>query len=188
MPSFSSFATRRRSAASRWATSSTGSPSPLGSPILVVAAVGCLLARLKLVEDPRALSRVATHALLPALAFSALARSELSGAHILALALCAWLVAALQSLLGWVLSRGLAFDAATTSAVLLCVVTVNAGAYGIPLNQFAFGPQAVGMATVYYVATLLVTYGGAVLVGAPTVKAHEVLPLNSVPSVASTCQ
>src|SRR5258706_5434212 len=181
MPSSSSFATSRRSGASRRATSSTGSPSPSGSsgsrsaelatptrrtdamprmfltvtaPILVVAAVGYLLARLKLVEDPRALSRVATHALLPALAFSALARSELSGAHILALALSAWLVAALQSLLGLVLSRGLAFDAATTSAVLLCVVTVNAGAYGIPLNQFAFGPQAVGMATVYYVATL----------------------------------
>jgi predicted permease len=143
------------------------------APILVVAAVGYLLARLRLIEDPRALSRVATHALLPALAFSALARSELSGAHILALALCAWLVAALQSLLGWVLSRGLAFDSATTSAFLLCVVTVNAGAYGIPLNQFAFGPEAVGMATVYYVATLLVTYGGAVLVGAPSLKAFR---------------
>jgi len=143
------------------------------APILVVAAVGYLLARLRLIEDPRALSRVATHALLPALAFSALARSELSGAHILAFAMCAWLVAALQSLLGWALSRGFAFDSATTSALLLCVVTVNAGAYGIPLNQFAFGPQVVGMATVYYVATLLVTYGGSVLVGAPSLKAFR---------------
>ena len=40
------------------------------APILVVAAVGYLLARLRLIEDPRALSRVATHSLLPALAFS----------------------------------------------------------------------------------------------------------------------
>jgi malate permease and related proteins len=143
------------------------------APILVVAAVGYLLARLRLVEDPRPLSRVATYALLPALAFSALARSELSGAHIVALAICAWLVAALQSALGWALSRSLAFDSVTTSAFLLCVITVNAGSYGIPLNQFAFGPQTVGMATVYYVATLLVTYGGSVLVGAPSLKAFR---------------
>ena len=63
------------------------------APILVVAAVGYLLARFRLIEDPRPLSRVTTYALLPALAFSALARSEQSGADILALAMCAWLVA-----------------------------------------------------------------------------------------------
>jgi|SRR5215471_7713368 len=140
------------------------------APILTVAGVGYLLARLRLVEDPRPLSRIATYALLPALALSTLARSELRGADILAIAICAWLVAALQSLVGWALCRGLAFDPLTTSAFLLSVVTVNAGSYGIPLNQFAFGADTVGMATVYYVATLLVTYGGAVLVGVPTAK------------------
>ena len=142
-------------------------------PILLVAAAGYLLARLRVVEDPRPLSRVAMYILLPALTFSALARSELSGGRILALALCAWLVAALQSLLGWLLSRGLAFDAATTGAFLLSVATVNAGNYGIPLNQFAFGQETVGMATVYYVATLAVTYGGSALVGVPTAKAFQ---------------
>ena len=45
------------------------------APSLVVAAVGYLLARFRLIEDPRPLSRVTTYALLPALAFSALARS-----------------------------------------------------------------------------------------------------------------
>jgi predicted permease len=67
------------------------------APILVVTAAGYLLARLRLVEDPRPLSRVATHALLPVLAFSALARSEPSGAHIVALVVCARNVAVLQS-------------------------------------------------------------------------------------------
>src|SRR5215471_8406198 len=105
------------------------------APILTVAGVGYLLARLRLVEDPRPLSRIATYALLPALALSTLARSELRGADILAIAIC----------------RGLAFDPLTTSAFLLSVVTVNAGSYGIPLNQFAFGADTVGMATVYYV-------------------------------------
>ena len=104
---------------------------------------------MRLIEDPRPLSRVATYALLPALAFSALARSELSGADILALAICAWLVAAFQSLVGWVLSRSVGFDPLTTSAFLLSVVTVNAGNFGIPLNQFAFGSETVGMATAW---------------------------------------
>lgn len=159
------------------------------APILVVAAVGYLLARLRLVEDPRPLSRLATHALLPALAFSGLARSELSGTDMLALAICAWLVAAFQSLLGWVLSRSLAFDALTTSAFLLSVVTVNAGNYGISLNQFAFGTGTVGMATVYYIATLFVTYGGSVLVGAPTVKAFRAVggKLLRMPIIYAAC-
>lgn len=159
------------------------------APILVVAAVGYLLARFRLIEDPRPLSRVTTYALLPALAFSVLARSEQSGADILALAMCAWLVAGVQSLLGLVLSRSLAFDPLTTSAFLLSVVTVNAGNYGIPLNQFAFGPETVGMATVYYVATLLVTYGGSILVGVPTVKAFRAVggKLLRMPIIYAAC-
>lgn len=159
------------------------------APILVVAAVGYLLARLRLIDDPRPLSRIATYALLPALAFSALARSELSGGDILALAICAWLVAAFQSLVGWVLCRSLAFDPLTTSAFLLSVVTVNAGNYGIPLNQFAFGSETVGMATVYYIATLLVTYGGGALVGVPTVKAFRAVGgrLLRMPIIYAAC-
>jgi predicted permease len=159
------------------------------APILFAAGVGYVLARLRLIEDARPLSRVATYALLPALAFSALARSELSGAHILALAVCAWLVAALQSILGWMLSRSLALDSVTTGAFLLSVVTVNAGNYGIPVNQFAFGSETVGMATVYYIATLLVTYGGSVLVGLPPGKAFRAVGgrLLRVPILYAAC-
>ena len=77
----------------------------------------------------------------------------------------------------------------TTSAFLLSVVTVNAGNYGIPLNQFAFGPETVGMATVYYVATLLVTYGGSILVGVPTVKAFRAVggKLLRMPIIYAAC-
>ncbi len=60
----------------------------------------------------------------------------------------------------------LTLDPLTFGAVLLSSVTVNAGNYGIPLNQFAFGTQAVSRAAVYYLATLVVTYVGGAVVGA----------------------
>src|SRR3989304_5512453 len=48
-------------------------------PILIVAGFGYLLARLRLVDDSRSLSRVSLYVLLPALTFSAMAQSGLQG-------------------------------------------------------------------------------------------------------------
>ena len=55
------------------------------------------------------------------------------------------------------MSRGCAFDHLHGSAFLLSVMTVNAGNYGIAVNQFAFGVEALSRATIYYIATLIVT-------------------------------
>lgn len=134
------------------------------APIVVVAGAGYLVARLGLVEDTRVLSRVSLYLLLPALTFSAMAKSDLRTGQLLALVLFAWIIAGLQGLLGWIVSRRLAFDPSTRSGVLVSVMTVNAGNFGIPLNHFAFGTQAIALATVYYVATLFVTYIGAIFV------------------------
>ena len=53
--------------------------------------------------------------------------------------------------LGLGLTRFLRFDRVTTSAFLLSILFVNAGNYGIPFNQFAFGPEGVARAAVYFV-------------------------------------
>lgn len=133
-------------------------------PIFIVAGSGYLVSRAGLLEDSRALSRVALYILLPALAFSAIAKSDLGTRDFAALVLFAWTVAGIQAGIGWIVARGLAFDRAKQSGFLLAVITVNAGNYGIPLNQFAFGTETLVRATVYYVATLFVTYAGGILV------------------------
>ncbi len=137
-------------------------------PILIVAGFGYLLARLRLVDDSRSLSRVSLYVLLPALTFSAMAKSDLQAREFASLVACAWLVAGLQAGIAAFVSRRLEFNQPEEGGFLLSVMTVNAGNLGIPLNHFAFGPETLVPATVYYVATLLVTYVGGILVTAPS--------------------
>jgi predicted permease len=49
-----------------------------------------------------------------------------------------------------VLARGLKFDRLLTSAFLLSILFVNAGNYGIPFTQFAFGSEGVARAAIYF--------------------------------------
>ncbi len=134
------------------------------APIFGIAACGYTLARLGLVDDSRSLARVSVYIFLPALAFLAMATSDLGRGEFVALVLVAWTLAVVEAVFGWTLARAFAFDPVTQSGFLLSVMTVNAGNFGIPLNQLAFGPESLVRATVYYVATLLVTYVGVVLV------------------------
>jgi hypothetical protein len=143
-------------------------------PVLLLAAVGFLITRRGLIEDSRSVSRVALYVLLPALTFSAVAKSDLRADESFVLVVFAWAMAGLQGLLGFSLARCLSLNPLDSGALLLSVMTVNAGNYGIAVNQFAFGPPAVSRATLYYVATLLVTYVGAVLVVTPSVHGLRV--------------
>jgi hypothetical protein len=122
------------------------------TPILTIAALGFLAVRLRIVDDksPRAFSAVALYFLLPALTFVSIASAQLTSKELFVLFLAAWIVAAAQSVLGWGIGRK--FDSATKGALLLSVVAVNAGNFGIPVNKFAFGDESVAYATIYYVA------------------------------------
>src|SRR3989304_2109872 len=137
-------------------------------PILIVAGFGYLLARLRLVDASRGLSRVSLYVLLPALTFSAMAKSDLQAREFASLVACAWLVAGLQAGIAAFVSRRLEFNQPEEGGFLLSVMTVNAGDLGIPLNHLALGPGTLVPATIYYVATLLVTYVGGILVTAPS--------------------
>jgi predicted permease len=137
-------------------------------PIFVVAGLGYLLARLHVIEDTRSLSRVSIYVLLPALTFSAMAKADLRAGEFVSLVGSAWAIAALQAGIGLFLARRFAFDDAHEGAFLLSIITANAGNFGIPFSNFAFGPETVGPASIYYVASLIVTYVGGVLVTTPS--------------------
>lgn len=125
------------------------------APILLVVGLAVLFDRL-FRPEPRVLSRLVIYLLSPFLILSSMVRSDLRAGEmglIMAMALASIL---LVWLIGWALARLLRFDQKERSVFLLTVVLVNAGNYGLPLNEFAFGRSGLERAVIFYVATAVV--------------------------------
>lgn len=138
-------------------------------PIMLVAAVAYGLGKAGIITDEvpsrtrsipsglrdgvshRSLVRASLYFFSPALAFESLARSDVNAGDFVAILVFAFLMAVVMGVLGLGLARVLRFDRPTTSAFLLSILFVNAGNYGIPFNQFAFGNEGVARATIYFV-------------------------------------
>ncbi|RBI61609.1 AEC family transporter [halophilic archaeon] len=119
-------------------------------PVLSVAAVGFLLGSLRDI-DVGGLGTVTIYVLTPALVFHSLMTTSIDGetAVTLAAAVVAFTLAmvALAEFVGRVLGE----SEPTLGALVLTSTFANAGNYGIPLSQFAFG--AVGRSTaILYIA------------------------------------
>ncbi|NJN95122.1 MAG: hypothetical protein HC875_13955 [Anaerolineales bacterium] len=61
----------------------------------------------------------------------------------------------LMASVSWVLARTFHFDRKLESAFMLSVVVINAGNYGLPLSEFAFGQAGLQRAVVFYVITAI---------------------------------
>ena len=126
------------------------------APILLVAGLAVLFDRL-FRPDPRVLSRLVIYLLSPFLILSSIATSDLRAGEIGLIIVMALLSILLVLLVGWVLARLFLFDQKLQSVFLLTVVLINAGNYGLPLNEFAFGRSGLERAVIFYVATSVVT-------------------------------
>jgi predicted permease len=134
-------------------------------PIFVIAGVGFLLARYVGVQV-RTLSHVAFHALAPALVFTVLTRSTLTGSQFGRMAAFYVLVTAAAGVMAWLAAKALGLDRPSVSAFLLVVVCSNSGNYGLPVALLAFGPEALAFASVYFVSSSIFSYTGGVLLAA----------------------
>lgn len=121
-------------------------------PIVLVAVVAFGLAKARIVTEQRPLARLSLYFFSPALAFQSLSRSTINASDFVSILLFAFLVVAILGAIAFVLARVLKFDRLLTSAFLLSILFVNAGNYGIPFNQFAFGSDGVARAAVYFIA------------------------------------
>lgn len=121
-------------------------------PILLVAGGAFGLAKTRIVTDPRPLARVSLYFFSPALAFQALSRSTVNANDFFSIVLFAFLMVLVMGALCFLLARRLKFDRMLTSAFLLSILFVNAGNYGIPFIQFAFGSEGVARAAIFFTA------------------------------------
>lgn len=126
-------------------------------PIFLVAGVGIWLRRgLKLEAKP--LSSVVFNAFSPCLVFSALVNSQLPAGELSSLAIFAGLSILTMGLIAWLTGRVLRFSRLSTVTLMIVVMFVNGGNFGLTLNQLRYGEEGLTRAIVYFVVSTALVY------------------------------
>jgi predicted permease len=124
-------------------------------PIFLIIAVAVVYGR-RFHPDLRTLSTLLVYVLVPCLVFEGIYQADLQTGQVEKIFALVALITAALWLTGWVLARLFRFDRQLESTFIVTLILANAANYGIPLNEFAFGPQGRQWAVVYYVVTALV--------------------------------
>jgi predicted permease len=126
------------------------------APIFLIIGLAVILDR-RFALDPRVFSRVVVYLFSPCLVLGGIARSDLQADEMgLILALAA-LSCLLMAVVGWGLSSLFRFERKLASAFILSVALINAGNYGLPLSEFAFGQGGVQRALPFFVVTAVIS-------------------------------
>ncbi len=134
-------------------------------PILLVASLGFLIQKL-LQLDPRPLSQVTFYILSPALIFTLLVSADIQGSQVLSMVGFTAAVMLLTLAISFGMSRFLGLKGKPAAAFLLTAAFMNAGNYGLSLNQFAFGDLGLALASIYFVVSVMMTNSLGVYIAA----------------------
>jgi len=126
-------------------------------PVFALVLIGYLVApRLQL--NARTLSRFAYFVLVPAFVFDVLGTAKIQAALAARMAAYFAVVEIACALVGFILARLLRRSSEMTAAYILIAVFPNVGNFGLPIAQFALGPQALPAATVYFVSSTAISF------------------------------
>jgi predicted permease len=132
-------------------------------PVFIAIGLGYTLER-KLGIEIKSVSRTIFYALTPCLVFSSLIKSTISSGEFWDIASFEILITLGMALVAWGVAKSLRFNRAMESAFLLTILFVNAGNYGLSVNQLAFGDKALARAVIYFVvSSLLINTTGVYL-------------------------
>ena len=134
-------------------------------PIFAIAAVGFLLER-RVPGSVKTLSAITFNALSPCLVFNQLVTSRLSGSEVGRMATYCVLLTLAMGVLARLVAIPLHLDRRTLSSFLLVAMFSNSGNYALPLILFAFGPEALAYASVYFVTSAILVYTVGVFIAA----------------------
>ena len=126
-------------------------------PILITAGLGFVVSK-TIDLDPKTVSRVTFYLFSPALVFSILSASNLESTAIVQMVGYAFTANIVIGVIAFLLARTFGFSRKLIIAVVLTTFLTNAGNYGLSLNQFAFGEQALAYASIYFVCSSIMVY------------------------------
>lgn len=126
-------------------------------PVFALVALGYLTGpRLQL--EARTLSRLAYFILTPAFVFNILSGTRIEAALAGRMIAFITLVYLVTILVAFGAARLLRRPPAMTAAYVMIAAFGNVGNFGLPIIQFAEGPAALGIATVYFLANLVLAF------------------------------
>jgi malate permease and related proteins len=126
-------------------------------PIFLAAAVGYILRR-RLRLDKRALTGASFYAFSPALVFSSLVSTKLDGAELLQIAGFTVIVTTGMGLVGLLSGRLLRLPKRDTVSLIIVLMFVNSGNYGLVLNRLRYGDDGLSRAIIYYVVSTILFF------------------------------
>ena len=132
-------------------------------PILVVVASGYLLQR-RLELDLHSVNRLSLYLLSPALIFASLAQSRIEATETLRIGAFMTLFVVAIGFVTWLVALVLRLDGIDRAALMLCVMFMNAGNYGLPAARFAFGQEGFDRAVLFFVVQAILAQTLAVYI------------------------
>lgn len=132
-------------------------------PVFLTAGAGWLLTA-KLRTDPRPLAQVGLYVLAPALILDIILQNALPPAELVRMMGFSFAALALPGLAAFLIARLLKWSRPRTSALVLACLLTNAGNYGMSVNLLAFGPKALTQASLFFLASAIVSYTAGIFV------------------------
>ena len=133
------------------------------APVFLAAATGYLVGK-RLKPDVRSISRITFYIFSPALVFRAIVNSQLSGGEFGQMALFTLLVVLISGGLALLVGRALRYPRPVMVALLLSVMFVNGGNFGLPINLYAFGEAGLARAVLYFAFSTVLVYSLGVFI------------------------
>lgn len=126
-------------------------------PIFLIAGAGALLGSFTNL-NPRSLSQLVLYIFSPCLIFTLLTQSNLDNTAFLHVASFSLVLVFVLGVITWAAGAALKFDRALISGTMMTTLFANAGNYGLPVVLFAFGPQALPIASLFFVVNMSLAY------------------------------
>jgi predicted permease len=135
------------------------------APVFAIVGLGWALGP-KLALEARTLARAAYFFFVPAFTFDVISRARVPAAD--AARMAAFICAAhlVPAALAFVAARLLGRSREVGAALFMVAVFGNVGNFGLALTQFRFGQAALVPATIYFIATMILSFGACVAVAA----------------------
>ena len=123
-------------------------------PILLIAATGYILGK-TLTVDSRTIGRIVFYIFSPLLVFNLMVTSQLNFGQTITTVEFTAVVIAIMGVLAFIFGKIFQLERPQLLAVILTVAFGNTGNYGLPLVKFAFGDEALAVASIFYVTTTI---------------------------------
>lgn len=150
-------------------------------PVFALVVIGYVVGP-RLGLEARTLSRLSYFVLVPAFTFTVLTTARIdaaiAGRMVLAIAAVEVACAAAAILVARLFTR----SPQMTGAYVLIAVFPNVGNFGLPIVQFAFGPDALVAATIYFIAMSTISF----IIGVAAANWHHGSNLRSLLAVVKT--